>query len=69
MKSTFTSVKESMGFTPGHATIKTAQYLTKAKSKLGLGRPFKEFVEEPIPDVDTLALEDIDVSNPFLYRQ
>ena len=28
-----------------------------------------KLVETPIPDVNTLALEDIDVSNPFLYRQ
>ena len=27
------------------------------------------FIETPIPDVSTIALEDIDVSNPFLYRQ
>jgi cytochrome P450 len=32
-------------------------------------RVIPEFVEEPIPDVSTLAIEDIDVSNPFLYKQ
>ena len=28
-----------------------------------------KFVETPIPDASTIALEDIDMSNPFLYRQ
>ena len=27
------------------------------------------FVEEQIPDVDDVELTDIDLSNPFLYRQ
>lgn len=49
--------------------IKAAHLLYKAKSKLGKYEEFPEFVEAPIPDVSTLALEDIDVSNPFLYRQ
>ncbi|MDX1694271.1 MAG: cytochrome P450 [Ketobacteraceae bacterium] len=31
--------------------------------------PIPEFTETPIPDVDTLAIEDIDVSNPFMFRQ
>ena len=69
MKTAFTTIKEGMGFTPGHATIKAAQFLNNTKSKLGLTRPFPLFIETPIPDVDTLAIEDIDVSNPFLYRQ
>jgi cytochrome P450 len=32
-------------------------------------KPFDEFIEQPIPDVYSLKLEDIDVSNPFLYKQ
>ena len=32
-------------------------------------RKIPNFVEQPIPDVSTLAIEDIDVSNPFLYKQ
>jgi len=32
-------------------------------------RKIPEFIEEPIADVSTLAIEDIDVSNPFLFRQ
>ncbi|MBK1872258.1 cytochrome P450 [Marinobacter sp. 1-3A] len=49
--------------------IKAAHVLYKAKTKLGIYKEFPEFVEAPIPDVSTLAIEDIDVSNPFLYRQ
>ncbi|MEQ9566870.1 MAG: cytochrome P450, partial [Pseudomonadales bacterium] len=42
----------------------------KAKKKaLGSTRPQVKFLEQPVPDVNTLALEDIDTSNPFLYRQ
>ena len=32
-------------------------------------KAFDEFIEQPIPDVAMVKLEDIDVSNPFLYRQ
>jgi cytochrome P450 len=69
MNKTITSIKEGMGFTPGHITIKAAQFLNNTKSKLGLTRPFPVFIETELPDVDTLEIEDIDVSNPFLYRQ
>lgn len=41
----------------------------KAKQKLGLGRPIPKFTEAPIPDVSTLEIKDIDVSNPYLFRQ
>jgi|SRR5690554_2225999 len=49
--------------------IKAAHVLYKAKTTLGIYKEFPEFVEAPIPDVSTLAIEDVDVSNPFLYRQ
>jgi cytochrome P450 len=32
-------------------------------------RKIPTFVEAPIPDVETVAIEDIDVSNPFLFKQ
>lgn len=41
----------------------------KAKNRVFKGRPIPEFTETPIPDVSTVAIEDIDLSNPFLYRQ
>ncbi|MDZ4298248.1 MAG: cytochrome P450, partial [Moraxellaceae bacterium] len=53
-----------------HLQIQALKVVMKAKKKIiGRQRPLLNFVETPIPDVNTLALEDIDVSNPFLYRQ
>ena len=53
-----------------HFQIKTMKMLMKAKRKaVGSRSTQMEFVETPLPDVSTLALEDIDTSNPFLYRQ
>jgi cytochrome P450 len=55
---------------PMHWQIRGLKNVMKAKKKLiGSGRPMPSFVEAPVPDVHTLALEDIDLSNPFLYRQ
>ncbi|WP_320836956.1 cytochrome P450 [Zhongshania sp.] len=54
---------------PMHLQIKAGHIMYKAKSALGIYKAFPEFVETPIPEVSTLALEDIDVSNPFLFRQ
>ena len=55
---------------PMHRQIQGLKLLMSAKKKaFGPRRPVPEFVESVIPDVNTLALEDIDVSNPFLYRQ
>ncbi|MES1944695.1 cytochrome P450 alkane hydroxylase [Salinisphaera sp. PC39] len=53
-----------------HWQIRGLKLLVNAKKKIiGPRRPMPNFVETPIPDVSTLALEDIDLSNPFLYRQ
>lgn len=49
--------------------IKGSHYYQKVRHRLKVNREVPVFVEKPIPDVSTLALEDIDVSNPFLYRQ
>ncbi|MCP5019827.1 MAG: cytochrome P450 [Ketobacter sp.] len=55
---------------PMYSQIKALKVLMKAKKKIiGTKRPQINFVEKPLPDVNTLALEDIDTSNPFLYRQ
>ncbi|MBP9799104.1 MAG: cytochrome P450 [Sterolibacterium sp.] len=55
---------------PMHLQIQALKMVVKAKKKIiGRRSPQIKFVETPIPDVNTLALEDIDVSNPFLYRQ
>ncbi|MCG8673729.1 MAG: cytochrome P450 [Pseudomonadales bacterium] len=49
--------------------IKGIHLLVKAKKKVWKGKPVPVFVEKPLPDADSLAIKDIDVSNPFLYRQ
>lgn len=49
--------------------IKAGHLIYKAKTKAGIYTEFPEFVETPVPDVATLAIEDIDVSNPFLFKQ
>ena len=55
---------------PMHLQIQALKMVMKAKKKIiGRQRPLLNFIETPIPDVNTLALKDIDVSNPFLYRQ
>lgn len=55
---------------PMHTQIKALKVLMKAKkSVVGTKQPQICFVEKPLPNINTLALEDIDTSNPFLYRQ
>ena len=54
---------------PMHLQIKAGHMLYKAKNKLGMYTKFPEFVEAPVPEVSTLAIDDIDVSNPFLFKQ
>ena len=49
--------------------IKAGHMLYKAKKKVGIYKDFPEFVETPVPDVSTLAIDEIDVSNPFLFKQ
>ena len=62
-------VEKSTASVPMHLQIKGAHWLYTAKSKLGVYAKAREFVEAPIPDVESLAIEDIDVSNPFLFKQ
>ena len=55
---------------PMHLQIRALPNVMAAKKKIfGSSRPTPNFVEKPVPDVATLKLEDIDLSNPFLYRQ
>lgn len=61
--------EKSAAIVPMPLQIKAGHLIYKAKTKLGVYTAFPEFVEDPIPDVSTLALEDIDVSNPFLFKQ
>ncbi|EMP56266.1 Cytochrome P450 alkane hydroxylase [Marinobacter santoriniensis NKSG1] len=54
---------------PLHWQIKGVHAFQAVKKRVGRSRPVPVFKDVPLPDVSTLALKDIDVSNPFLYRQ
>jgi cytochrome P450 len=54
---------------PIHWQVKGAQAFQNVKQRLGKSRSVPVFKEVKLPDVSTLALEDIDLSNPFLFRQ
>ena len=55
---------------PMHLQIRAIKNVMAAKKKIfGASRPAPNFIEKPVADVTTLKLEDIDLSNPFLYRQ
>ncbi len=55
---------------PMNLQIRALKVLMKAKRKtIGPKTPMLHFVESPLPDVTTLSIEEIDASNPFLYRQ
>jgi cytochrome P450/ferredoxin-NADP reductase len=53
---------------PMERQIQALRLVQKAKRRL-LGDAQPTFVEAPIADVDDVALIDVDLSNPFLYRQ
>ncbi|WP_278799841.1 cytochrome P450 [Marinobacter nauticus] len=54
---------------PLHWQIRGSHALQVARQRAGLSRAVPEFRETPLPPASELALEQIDVSNPFLYRQ
>lgn len=54
---------------PVHWQVRGAHAVQNVKQRTGRSRAVPVFQEAPLPDVSTLALQDIDVSNPFLYRQ
>ena len=54
---------------PIHMQVKAAHGVQKFKNRILKQAQFPEFIETAIPDVSTLALAEIDLSNPFLFRQ
>jgi len=62
-------IEKSAALIPIHLQIKGAHVFQKVKKGIVKGKPIPVFKESPIPDVESLAIEDIDVSNPFLFRQ
>lgn len=54
---------------PVDRQVQALQLFHKARGRLvGESRP-EPFVEKPIPPVDEVSLDAIDMSNPFMYRQ
>lgn len=49
--------------------VRGLKIYASVKGKIIKGKREPVFIESPLPDVSTLALHEIDVSNPFLYRQ
>jgi len=62
-------IEKSAALIPIHIQIKGAHLFQKTKKSILKSSPVPDFIENPIPEVSTLAIEDIDVSNPFLFRQ
>lgn len=63
------AIEKGAALVPIHLQIKGAHVFQKVKKTIIKGNPIPVFNETPLPDVDTLAIEDIDVSSPFLYKQ
>ncbi|MDN5744818.1 MAG: cytochrome P450 [Nocardioidaceae bacterium] len=53
---------------PVERQVKAAYLVEKAKRLVGKSEPLV-FVERPLPEVSDLALTEIDLSHPFLWRQ
>ncbi len=62
-------IDKASAIVPIHLQVKGMHLFQKARKRITNAKGFPDFVEKPVPDVSTLALEDIDLSNPFLYKQ
>lgn len=60
---------KAQAIVPMPTQIQAAEMVYGAKKLVGVYKKTDPIVEEKIPDVSTVALEDIDVSNPFMFRQ
>lgn len=63
------AIEQAQARIPIDLQIKGAHVFFAAKRKLIGPHTSLTFVESPIPEVAALAIKDIDVSNPFLWRQ
>ncbi|WP_305967530.1 cytochrome P450 [Marinobacter salsuginis] len=59
----------SARFVPIQWQVRAAHLAQQALDRVGLAPQTPKFSEHPLPDVSSLAIEDVDVSNPFLWRQ
>lgn len=64
-----TIVNKTAAYIPIDLQIKGSHIFYKTLSKVLPWEKELKFTPEPIPDVDSLKLEEIDVSNPFLFAQ
>jgi len=64
-----TIVNKTATIIPIDLQIKGAHLYQKALRKVTGARLMPDFVEQTLPDVSTLAIDEIDVSNPFLFKQ
>ena len=64
-----TIIEKTATVIPMPLQIRGVHLFLKAKNKVWKGKPVPVFIESPIPAVSTLATENIDVSNPFLFKQ
>lgn len=75
--STHPQIQSSKQFLHGQITrivplrtqVQGIYLVEKVKSRVFNTQSFPAFVQKPIPEVSEVALQDIDVSNPFLYKQ
>jgi len=69
MRIATTVMNLSAPLVPMHWQIKAAQLGQQVLEKAGFVPTAPAFVEAPLPEVSSLKIEDIDLSNPFLWRQ
>lgn len=62
------AARKAQSVLPMDYQIKGAHWFNRAR-QVALRDTLPRFQEQPIPDVSSLQLQAIDVSNPFLYRQ
>lgn len=63
------TVNKVSAIVPIQIQIKAVYLYQKLRGRIFENTDFTQFVERPIPEVSTLDLNDIDLSNPFLFRQ
>lgn len=62
-------VNKTARYIPIQTHIHAVHVFHKIKQRYFIDRDFQQIEEQPIPSVHQLDLQEIDLSNPFLYRQ
>lgn len=68
-KKAMQAVAKISAVVPIHIQVKGAHLFQMVRNHVLKIEKFPDFVEKPLPAVSTLALADIDLSNPFIFRQ